>query len=240
MLSLKEHTSTHRAKLARRLEKQGVRFISELPYDQYLRSTLWKSIRDWVVVAQAGKCSICNREAAEVHHHDYTEATMWGERSDGLVGLCPRCHDLIEFDGNRVKREALVEKRVVYEQLLETFENFKREGFPLAVKREGLTVTVEYIGKPASQQFMECISLAYGFVVSFVRGEITFPLPFGREKFAQKTGVKLSLRSTKKHVATVWAEASCITIKHTKTCTFPLEEHLRNYLHAKPHVSIVA
>jgi len=238
MPSLGEHTATHRSKLARRLEKQGISSIADLSYDQYLRSTLWKEIREWVINTQAGKCSICDRQAEEVHHHDYANETMWGEKSEGLVGLCSRCHDLVEFDGNRVKRESLSVKRSVFESLQSTFEDFRSEGFCLNLTQAGLSTTVNYIGNPDFLKFQECSSLAYGFVVSFVFGELIFPLPLGREKLAQKSGVKLSLRSTKKHVATIWSDSESITIKRTKACTFPIEDHLHKFLREKPHVIV--
>jgi hypothetical protein len=238
MPTLEEYTSTHRAKLARRLEKQSVRSISHISYDQYLRSTLWKSIREWVIAAQAGRCSICDHAAEEVHHHEYSDETMWGKRSDELVGLCPRCHHFVEFNEDRTKRVNLVEKRAVFDRLLETFQCLRREGFPLFIKRAGLNINIEYIGKPELQKFLECSSLGYGFVVWLMQSEISVPLPLGREKLTQKTGVRLSLSSTSKHIATVWADTRSITIKRTKACTFPIETHLRTFLSEKPYVVV--
>ena len=238
MPTLEEYTSTHRAKLAKRLEKQGVRSISHLSYEQYLRSTLWRSIREWVIAAQEGKCSICDRAAEEVHHHEYSDETMWGKRSDELVGLCPRCHRLVEFDEQRTKRVNLVEKRAAFDQLHEVFQRLRREGFPLALKRVGLTTTIEYVGKAEYQTFLECSSLGCGFVISLLHTELSIPLPFSGEKLKQKTGAKLSLSSTNKHVASVWADRRSITLKRTKACTFPIEEHLRRFLSERPYIVV--
>lgn len=107
MLPLEEHTSIHREKCIRRIEKRGAKSVFDIPYESYLRTVLWASIRDWVVESQSGKCAICDHAAAEVHHHDYDEATLLGLRSSGLVGLCARCHDLVEFDEARAKRRSL-------------------------------------------------------------------------------------------------------------------------------------
>lgn len=239
MLSLREHTSTDRAKLARRLAGQGIQAISDVPYEQYLRSTLWKSIRTWVVETQAGKCGICDRRAEEVHHHDYNDDTLWGEESVGLVGLCTRCHGLVEFGEGRVKRDALSEKRAVYERLCELHQRLEGEGFSLSVSKSKSVTAVAFTGEPEFQQFMECSSLAYAFVVSFEYNELSFPLPLGREKLAQKTGIRLSTRDTAQHIGTVWADARSITIKRTRACIFPLEERLLGFLRQSKLVRIV-
>jgi hypothetical protein len=118
MSTLEEHTSAHREKFIRRIEKQGVTSASEILYENYLRTVLWTAIRDWVVESQSGKCAICDDEATEVHHHDYDEATMLGLRSSELVGLCARCHTLIEFDVTHTKRMSLQDKRAVFDRLV--------------------------------------------------------------------------------------------------------------------------
>lgn len=238
MPSLEDHTARHRSKLARRLERQGISSIAGLSYDQYLRSTLWKEIREWVIKAQGGRCSICDRQAEEVHHHDYTDKTMWGEKSEGLVGLCSRCHNLVEFDGDRVKRDCLTAKRGVFEYLQSTFEIFRREGFCLSLSQIGLSTTVKYTGNPAFLKFHDCSALAYEFIASLNFGEIIFPLPLGREKLAQKSGVKLSLRCTKKHVATICSDSESITIKRTKACSYPIQDHFQKFLREKLHVIV--
>jgi hypothetical protein len=238
MPSLNEHTLVHREKLLRRLGQQGLQSIVQMPYERYLRSTLWQSIRDWVIEMQAGQCSVCHHKAAEVHHHDYDEETMLGERSDGLVGLCGRCHGLIEFDEQKNKRQDLNEKRATFERLRECYQRFQAEGFCLRLNAVGLKMTVEYVGPSEYLRFMNCSSVAYEFIVSVPYSELSFPLPLGREKLTQKTGIRLSLRETAKHVATVWADVDEITMHRKKACPFPLAVRLREFLASKQFVRL--
>jgi len=240
VLSLEEHTILHREKFIRRIETQGAESVFDIPYEKYLRTVLWTAIRDWVVESQSGKCAICDRSAEEVHHHDYDEATLLGLCSSGLVGLCARCHELIEFDKARAKRVCLSEKRAVFEKLVSEFTCLKQEGFRVAIRRSKLTVVLEYVGNEDFLKFIECSSLAYGFIVNrSLRPEMKFPLPLGREKLQQKTGVVLSLRESGKKMASIKATATNIQIKLTKTCAYPFEESLRAFLELEPIIKII-
>ncbi len=66
-------------------------------YQDYLRSPLWKSIRDRVL-AQGRKCRCCPEAASEIHHREYTLAVLSGSTTHGLIPLCSNCHKLAEFD----------------------------------------------------------------------------------------------------------------------------------------------
>lgn len=239
MPTLDEHTLSHRNKLLRRLAKQGISSISQMPYEQYLRSTLWQLIRKWVIDAQTDQCFVCHHKAVEVHHHDYDEDTMLGERSDGLVGLCSRCHGLIEFTEDQGKRNDLGEKRAVFEQLKESYQRFQAEGFSLRFARIGLEMIAEYTGPIEYLRFVSCSSIAYEFVVRLPYSELAFPLPLGREKLTQKTGIRLSLRDSAKHVATVWASEAKIKVRRTKACAFPIEDRFRSFLQGTRFVRLV-
>lgn len=240
MSPLEAHTSEHREKFIRRIEKQGAESVFDIPYENYLRTVLWTAIRDWVVESQSGKCAICDHRATEVHHHDYDEATMLGQRSSGLVGLCARCHELIEFDENRTKRVSLDDKRAVFEKLASEFTCLKQEGFRVTVERSKQTINLEYVGNEDFLKFIECSSLAYGFIVNrSLRSELKFPLPLGREKLQQKSGVALSLRVSGKKMAAIKATPTSIEIKLTKTCVYPLEESLRAFLELEPLIKVV-
>ena len=238
-MSLNEHTLNDREKLIRKLSKQGIESISLMPYERYLRSTLWKSIREWVIEQQEGLCASCYHKAAEVHHHDYDEETMRGERSDGLVGLCARCHGLIEFDDSRCKRQDLGEKRAVFERLTDGYRRFQADGFSLRIKEDGLKTIVEYAGPAEHLHFLDCAAIAFEFVVSVPYSELAFPLPLGREKLAQKTGIRLSLRDTGKHVASVWADRLSIAMHRKKTCPIPLVSRLHAFLVDRRFVKLV-
>ena len=162
MLPLEEHTSAHREKFIRRIKKQCAESVFDIPYKSYLRTVLWNAIRDWVVESQSGKCAICDHSAEEVHHHDYDETTLLGLRSSGLVGLCARCHELIEFDEARTKRVSLDDKRAIFEKLASEFTLLKQEGFRVTIERSKLTINLEYVGNKDFLKFIECSSLAYG------------------------------------------------------------------------------
>ena len=240
MSPLEVHTSAHREKFIRRIEKQGAESVFDIPYENYLRTVLWTAIRDWVVESQSGKCAICDHSATEVHHHDYDEATMLGQRSSGLVGLCARCHELIEFDEARTKRVSLDDKRAVFEKLASEFTCLKQEGFRVTVERSKLTINLEYVGNEDFLKFIECSFLAYGFIINrSLRSELKFPLPLGREKLQQKSGVVLSLRESGKKMAAIKATPTSIEIKLTKTCVYPLEERLRAFLELEPLIKVV-
>jgi hypothetical protein len=240
MSPLEEHTSAHREKFIRRIEKQGAESVFDIPYENYLRTVLWTAIRDWVVESQSGKCAICDHSATEVHHHDYDEATLLGQRSSGLVGLCARCHDLIEFDEARTKRVSLQDKRTVFEKLASEFSRLNQEGFRVTVESLKLTINLEFVGNEDFLKFIECSSLAYSFIINrSLRREMKFPLPLGREKLQQKSGVVLSLRESGKKMAAIKATPTSIQIKLTKTCVYPFEESLRAFLELEPLIKVV-
>lgn len=155
MIPLEEHTSAHREKFLCRVKKQGSESVFDIPYENYLRTVLWTAIRDLVVESQSGKCAICGRNAEEVHHHDYDEATLLGQRSSGLVGLCARCHELIEFDEARTKRVSLGDKRAVFEKLAFEFTCLKQEGFRVSIERSKLTINLEYVGNEDFLKFID-------------------------------------------------------------------------------------
>jgi hypothetical protein len=240
MSPLEEHTSAHREKFIRRIEKQGAKSVFDIPYENYLRTVLWTAIRDWVVESQSGKCAICDHKATEVHHHDYDEATLLGQRSSGLVGLCARCHELIEFDESRTKRESLQDKRAVFEKLASEFGRLKQEGFRVTVESLKLTINLDFVGNEDFLKFIECSSLAYRFIINpSLRREMKFPLPLGREKLQQNSGVVISLRESGKKMAAIKATPTSIQIKLTKTCVYPFEESLRAFLELDPFIKVI-
>lgn len=80
--------------------------LSELgfkSYRYYLRSSLWKGIRERVF-ARNNRCEVCGVNANRVHHKEYTEAVLSGDNIDSLVSLCNGCHKRIEFTNNGIKR----------------------------------------------------------------------------------------------------------------------------------------
>jgi len=135
---------------------------------------------------------------------------------------------------------SLSDKRVVYDRLVSEFVCLKQEGFSVTVERSKLAINLEYVGNKEFLKFIHCSSLAYAFIIKqFLRSEMTFPLPFGREKLKQKSGVVLSLRESAKKMAVIKATPTSIQIKLTKACIYPFEESLRTFLEVEPFVKVV-
>lgn len=72
-------------------------------YSSYLNSPRWRVIRRKVIAAAT--CACCKRRPPrQVHHLDYSEETLLGERLFGLLPVCGGCHRRIEFHSNGDKR----------------------------------------------------------------------------------------------------------------------------------------
>ncbi len=72
-------------------------------YLSYLRGDLWAAIKRRVLKEVGDRCKSCHTEATEVHHRNYSEATLRGHTLDGLVPLCRACHLHVEFYRNGMK-----------------------------------------------------------------------------------------------------------------------------------------
>lgn len=82
-------------------------------YQQYLKSDLWKGIRQRAIRLSGGFCQVCKTNApTEVHHRHYSMDVMSGANISSLVPICRTCHSLAEF--NQGKKTSLGEanKRV--------------------------------------------------------------------------------------------------------------------------------
>lgn len=80
-------------------------------YERYLKSPLWKSIRNRVLAASVvdgePRCYCCGRRANQVHHRTYVLDVMAGLNDHGLVAICRDCHRFVEDmeDGGKAKRK---------------------------------------------------------------------------------------------------------------------------------------
>ena len=72
-------------------------------YSSYLKSDTWAYIRKEVFASKGRLCCCgCGRNATQVHHGKYDEATMFGRTFESLFPICSNCHDEIEFtDGKK-------------------------------------------------------------------------------------------------------------------------------------------
>jgi hypothetical protein len=66
-------------------------------YQHYLNSPLWKSIRRRALSKCGSQCLLCGVRGTNVHHTEYSLATIRGKKINTLVVLCRTCHELAEF-----------------------------------------------------------------------------------------------------------------------------------------------
>lgn len=81
-------------------------------YAIYLKSPLWRSIRDRVLAAQ-DECFCCGGPPLQIHHRRYDRPTLEGRSLKWLVALCIGCHGLIERDGVTKLSVSQAEARLV-------------------------------------------------------------------------------------------------------------------------------
>lgn len=64
-------------------------------YEDYLRSSRWKALRNEAMARDNGRCRLCNRQnRLQVHHRVYP-AQWGGEAVDDLTTLCDDCHEMV-------------------------------------------------------------------------------------------------------------------------------------------------
>lgn len=96
----------------REKRERNLKILGFVSYQAYLRSELWKSIRQQKL-ASVGKCEICLVNKTQcVHHLDYSMNTLKGLKLHRLVCLCNECHKRVEFNSDGKKRgiEAVFDK----------------------------------------------------------------------------------------------------------------------------------
>lgn len=92
--------------------------LSELGYSSYsayLASPLWESIRAAVFKRSGRRCYCCSRVGHQIHHRSYTYSQLSGESTDTMAPIYRKCHEKVEFDGDR--KVTLEEANVRFEEL---------------------------------------------------------------------------------------------------------------------------
>jgi hypothetical protein len=84
-------------------------------YPEYLRSELWKYIRQKVLDRDNHKCRICGEQASEIHHVRYTYEVLMGKRLKLMYSICRDCHKSIEFDETGKKRNVVEANMKAYD-----------------------------------------------------------------------------------------------------------------------------
>lgn len=246
-MSLYQAVEPSLRKLQRRLAKEGILDLSQMDYEKYLRTVFWKEIKEWVAERDSYRCIICNSEKSrfcdlEIHHRSYDLEVLEGRNSDMLVSLCPRCHKLIEFYADARKRSCLHEKDEKYLELVQVYADLASNGLPLKIdvsSRKGNELfEISYIGDRNFLTFYSLESLMFGFVLDVHhkhRSDVKVPLPFGRDKFYQKSGAKISSKVNGKEIINVKIIDGAPAIKASKHCDYPLHDHLLSYISERDH-----
>ncbi len=66
-------------------------------YSQYLRSQLWKNIRQNILNRDNNLCFVCGKFGNQIHHMSYDLSALNGLDATKLKCLCGNCHRAIEF-----------------------------------------------------------------------------------------------------------------------------------------------
>lgn len=83
----------------RMVDEEDVAALRRLPYEEYLKSRHWKTVRKGALSRAGHRCQVCNVDELplEVHHRTY--ARLGQELPDDLFVLCEICHGLFSKHG---------------------------------------------------------------------------------------------------------------------------------------------
>lgn len=250
-MSLYQKVEPSLLKLKRRLAKEGIHDLAEMDYQKYLRTVFWKEIKEWVLERDNNKCVICDAKKSkfcelEVHHRSYDIEVLEGRNDEALVSLCPRCHELIEFYPDKLKRSCLNEKEEKYFELRSLHVDVKSKGLPIKIihhsRNGGESFELLYAGDNSFLIFHSLESLMFGFVLNVRyrhRDETKIPLPFGRDKFYQKSGAKISDKKNGKEILNVKIANGTPIVKVSRNCTYPVYEYLLSYISEQEHWHVI-
>lgn len=73
---------------------ETLRLLGFPSYASYLKSSLWKIVRERALQIQGSQCRKCGGAATQAHHAVYTREVLTGEDVRGLVPVCGGCHKL--------------------------------------------------------------------------------------------------------------------------------------------------
>ena len=107
----KRHRHRFRHKTRSNMEEYGIRnevllLLGFKDYPTYLRSKLWKIIRERKLSADPN-CFACFQPAIQVHHGSYDHAVLIGESDKDLYSVCQGCHLKCEVTRSGYKRSVL-------------------------------------------------------------------------------------------------------------------------------------
>ena len=67
--------------------------LNLLPYDDFLRSSFWRIVREYVLARARHRCELCSsKKNLNVHHKTYKHHGLEHIHTEDLIALCKRCH----------------------------------------------------------------------------------------------------------------------------------------------------
>lgn len=93
-------------------------------YKDYLKSNLWKNIRQEVLTRDKNNCQICGCHGTQVHHSRYHKNDLLGNNLKFLHCLCGECHHKIEF---KEDKKVWMDEALIRQKSLIITERFKNE-----------------------------------------------------------------------------------------------------------------
>ena len=80
-------------------EKEKIIQLKTLPYEEYLQTEYWNTLRKLVLKKAKYKCKLCNntQEKLNVHHKTYEHRGEEWKYQDDLIVLCQSCHKKFHF-----------------------------------------------------------------------------------------------------------------------------------------------
>lgn len=73
-------------------KEQVVNYILGLEYTEFLETLYWKNIASYIRYKNKYKCTICSKQAYDVHHRNYINHGKEIENTKDLILLCRDCH----------------------------------------------------------------------------------------------------------------------------------------------------
>lgn len=103
---------------AYRDRNETLRLLGFPSYASYLRSPLWKIVRERALLINGATCRKCGGTAKQAHHAVYSREVLTGEDVRGLVPVCGGCHKNGSL--TRVTSKALCRDLLTLRPLAET------------------------------------------------------------------------------------------------------------------------
>lgn len=241
MIGIEKYTESAREKLKIRLAKAGDSDIAAMSYESYMRTALWRKIREWVLAREEFRCDICRAEQTDqfpldIHHRSYGRDVKEGRNAEMLSALCQRCHGRVETRLDKTKRQNLEEKDLEFVRLKTLHRTVENEGLPLSVVRSSTkvyeTVETSYVGSGDLLEFYDLGWLLFKFLCqrkSFF--DVPSRIPgLSSKSVRQKSGVRMLCRDSDRLIANIKLLDKTIVFKCRQEYDISLESKFREFV----------